>query len=206
VDTGTESRPAPPGQCDPDVLGRRRLPTLEGRRVRLRWLAEDDVGALFEIFSDPAVARFWSAPPITRRAQARELLRDVRRGFRERDLFEWGLALRRTDEIVGTVTLWRFDVENRHAEVGFALARRAWGRGLMREGLNLAIGLCFGPLGLRRLEADVDPRNEASLRLLEGLGFRREGLMRERWNTGGELQDGVLLGLLAREWTGTEGA
>jgi RimJ/RimL family protein N-acetyltransferase len=103
------------------------------------------------------------------------------------------------------VTLWRFDVENRHAEVGFALARRAWGRGLMKEGLNQAIALSFGPLGLRRLEADVDPRNEASLRLLESLGFRREGLMRERWNTGGELQDGVLLGLLAREWTGRAG-
>jgi len=187
------------------VLGRRRLPTLEGRRVRLRWLTEGDVGALFEIFSDPSVARFWSAPPITKKAEARALLSDVRRGFRERDLFEWGLALRRTDRIVGTVTLWRFDEENRHAEVGFALARRAWGRGLMKEGLNQAIALSFGPLGLRRLEADVDPRNEASLRLLESLGFRREGLMRERWNTGGELQDGVLLGLLAREWTGRAG-
>jgi RimJ/RimL family protein N-acetyltransferase len=75
----------------------------------------------------------------------------------------------------------------------------------MKEGLNQAIALSFGPLGLRRLEADVDPRNEASLRLLESLGFRREGLMRERWNTGGELQDGVLLGLLAREWTGRAG-
>lgn len=205
METPPESRLAPPGQCDLDVLGRRRLPTLEGRRVRLRWLTEGDVGALFEIFSDPSVARFWSAPPITKKAEARALLSDVRRGFRERDLFEWGLALRRTDRIVGTVTLWRFDEENRHAEVGFALARRAWGRGLMKEGLNQAIALSFGPLGLRRLEADVDPRNEASLRLLESLGFRREGLMRERWNTGGELQDGVLLGLLAREWTGRAG-
>jgi len=187
------------------VLGHRRLPTLEGRRVRLRWLTEGDVGALFEIFSDPSVARFWSAPPITKKGEARALLRDVRRGFRDRDLFEWGLVLRRTDRVVGTVTLWRFDVENRRAEVGFALARHAWGRGLMKEGLNLAIALSFGPLGLRRLEADVDPRNEASLRLLESLGFRREGLMRERWNTGGELQDGVLLGLLAREWTGRAG-
>jgi len=202
VNTAPDHRPAPPGRCDLTVLGRRRLPTLEGKRVRLRWLEEGDAGSLFEIFSDPSVARFWSAPAMTRMGEARQLLRDIRRGFRERDLLEWGLAMKKTDKVVGTVTLWQFDEENRRAEVGFALARSAWGRGLMGEGLNLAIGLGFGPLGLRRLEADVDPRNAASLRLLEGLGFRREGLMRERWNTGGELQDGIMLGLLAREWTG----
>lgn len=156
--------------------------------------------ALMEIFSDEEVTRFWSSPPLTRTSQARTLLREIRRGFREGRLFEWGLALKDNDRVAGTLTLWQLDVENRRAEIGFALARNVWGRGLMREGLNLAIGLCFGALGLRRLEADVDPRNTASLRLLESLGFQAEGLMRERWNTGGELQDSVLLGLLAREW------
>lgn len=200
--TANEARPAPPGACDLSVMGTRRLPTLQGERVRLRWLTEDDLDALFTIFSDPAVTRFWSALPITRRGEARRLLLDARREYRERTLFEWGMAMNDTDEVVGTVTLFNFDVENRRAELGFALARRHWGRGLMREGLDLVVGLCFGPLGLRRLEADVDPLNAASLKLLESLGFRREGLMRERWNVGGELQDGVLLGLLAREWAG----
>ena len=52
---------------------------------------------------------------------------------------------------------------------------------------------------LRRIEADVDPRNGASLRLVERLGFQREGYARERWLVAGELQDAVLLGLLLRE-------
>lgn len=174
--------------------------------MRLRWLEDADVDALFRIFSDASVTRFWSHLPIARKADARRLLRDARREYREGTLFEWGMAMRRTDAVVGTVTLFNFDVENRRAEIGFALARRWWGRGLMREGLDLAIGLSFGPLGLRRLEADVDPLNGASLQLLEGLGFRREGLLRERWNVGGELQDSVVLGLLAREWSGAKGA
>ena len=186
------------------MLGSRRLPTLEGPRIRLRWLEDRDLPALFRIFSDPGVMKFWSSMPITRKSEARRLLSDLRREYRERTLFEWGMALGDSDEVVGTVTLFNFDVENRRAEIGFALAQPWWGRGLMREGLALAIRLCFGPLGLRRLEADVDPLNAASLKLLEGLGFRREGLMRERWNVGGELQDGVLLGLLAREWKGPE--
>ena len=62
------------------------------------------------------------------------------------------------------------------------------------------IGFAFSRLGLRRLEADVDPRNVASLRLLERFGFKREGLLRERYCMNAELQDAVLLALLRREW------
>ena len=62
------------------------------------------------------------------------------------------------------------------------------------------IGFAFGELGLNRLEADIDPRNLASARSLESLGFTREGLLRERWIVNGEVSDTALYGLLAREW------
>ncbi|MGZ5443472.1 MAG: GNAT family N-acetyltransferase [Thermoanaerobaculia bacterium] len=57
----------------------------------------------------------------------------------------------------------------------------------------------FQTLGLHRLEADVDPRNTASIRCLERLGFRREGYARERYHLGGEVQDAVLYGLLRKD-------
>ena len=75
----------------------------------------------------------------------------------------------------------------------------------MGEALTALFGFAFGPMALRRLEADVDPRNENSLRILGRLGFRREGLLRERWNVGGEIQDTAFLGLLAREWRSAAG-
>ena len=77
---------------------------------------------------------------------------------------------------------------------------RLWGRGLGAGAVALLAGFAFDVLGLRRLEADVDPRNTASLRLLERLGFVREGHLRERWILGGEIQDAVFYGLLRREW------
>jgi len=70
----------------------------------------------------------------------------------------------------------------------------------MREALAALLDFSFGTLKLRRLEADVDPRNENSLRILDKLGFKREGLLRERWNVGDEIQDTTFLGLLAKEW------
>jgi hypothetical protein len=58
------------------------------------------------------------------------------------------------------------------------------GRGLAREAVGLAIAHAFGGPGLRRIEADIDPRNLASCALVERLGFQREGLLRERWHVG----------------------
>ena len=63
----------------------------------------------------------------------------------------------------------------------------------------------FDTLGLRRIEADIDPRNTSSCKLVERMGFVREGLLRDRWCVAGEVSDSALYGLLALEWRATEG-
>lgn len=176
------------------------LPTVRGERVVLRWLTPDDVDALFEIFSDPVVMRYWSSPPMVHRSEAAHLLAKIDEHFRNRDLFQWGIARADDDRVIGTCTLAHLNVANRRAELGFALGRLHWRKGLMSEALVALLDFGFGALNLHRLEADVDPRNEASIRILERLGFRREGYLRERWLTNGETQDTVLLGLLQKEW------
>lgn len=177
-----------------------RLPTLDTPRLRLRWLEERDVDDLYAIFSDPEVMRYWSSPPYTGRAQAEELLAGIGECFRGGGLYQWGVARRADDRVIGTCTLAGIDRSNLRAEIGFALGRAHWGGGLMIEATSGLLDFAFGPLGLARMEADVDPNNHASLRLLEKLGFQREGYMRERWRVGGGVQDSVFLGLLAREW------
>lgn len=181
-----------------------RLPTLDGGRVVLRWPMRRDVDGLHAIFSDPAVMRYWSSTPLESKAAARRLLAEMREEFRNGVLFEWVLARRDDDMAIGTCTLFHLDRENRRAEIGFALARSCWGKGLMSEGLGLLTAFCFRKLGLRRLEADVDPRNAASIRCLERLGFVEEGMLRERWSVGGAVQDTLLFGLLVREWQAPE--
>jgi [ribosomal protein S5]-alanine N-acetyltransferase len=176
------------------------LPRLATPRTVLRGMTAADVPALYEIFRDREVTRYWSWPAYTHPAQAAALLAEIDELFAERVLFQWGIARREDDRVVGTVTLFQIEPANRRGEIGFALGRAAWGRGLMRESLAALLDLAFGRLGLNRIEADVDPRNERSLAVLERLGFRREGLLRERHIVAGEIQDSVMLGLLAREW------
>ncbi len=181
------------------------LPTLEAPRVRLRWLTDGDVDALFAIFSDEAMMRYWSSTAMKQRSEAEELLAQIHRQFADRSGFQWGVERRDDGELLGTCTLFSFHKANMRAEVGYCLGSRHWGQGFMGEALAALIDYAFSVLRLRRLEADVDPKNGRSLRILDRMGFRREGLLRERWNVGGEIQDSVFLGLLAREWRGRGG-
>jgi [ribosomal protein S5]-alanine N-acetyltransferase len=177
-----------------------RLPTLRGRRVSLRWLERADVPALHQVFSNPDVMLYWSRPPFVDESEALALLEQIHRLFAERSLFQWGVVRNDDDRVIGTCTLSHLDARNLRAELGYALGRAHWGQGLMGEALPLVLQYAFGTLGLRRLEADVDPRNENSIRSLARLGFQREGLLRERWFVAGEVQDSALYGLLRREW------
>ena len=182
------------------ILHQPRLPTLPGERVALRWLTAADADDIYEIYADPEAMRFWSTTAMTAKSQARTLLREIREEHAAGHLHEWGLVVPQGGKVIGTCTLFHIDRSNRRAEIGFALGRAWWGKGLMGEALTVLLDFAFAELGLRRIEADTDPANSASIRLLESLGFRREGLLRERWNVGDELQDTVFLGLLAREY------
>ena len=178
------------------------LPTIDAPRVRLRQLAEADVDGLFAVFSDREMMRYWSSPAMEARAEAEALLARIDRQFAEKSGFQWGVERKDDGRILGTCTLFHLDARNMRAEVGYCLASAYWKKGYMREALTALIDHAFGPMKLRRLEADVDPRNANSMGILGKLGFSQEGLLRERWNVNGELQDTAFLGLLAREWRG----
>jgi RimJ/RimL family protein N-acetyltransferase len=126
------------------------------------------------------------------------LLNEIHENFRSQTALKWGIALRWDDTLIGTATLFNF--ENHRAEIGYGLARSHWGNGYMHEALQALIVYAFQELGLHRIEADVDPRNSASIRTVERLGFEREGYLRERWQVNGEIQDALFFGLLRPDW------
>lgn len=177
-----------------------RLATLKGSRVVIRPLTEDDVDALFSIYSDATVTQYMGISLFKDSGDAKAFLADIDAGLQDRTLLEWGVEEIQRHRVIGTCTFSSISWTNQRAEIGFALAPSHWGRGFMAEALPLVIDHAFGPLKLHRLEADVDPRNHRSLKVLERLGFRREGYLQQRHYINNEYQDSVLLGLLADEW------
>lgn len=196
--TARRSRPVPTPAAAQALAGR--LPTLPAPRIQLRWMDGRDLDGLYGVYSDPEVVRYGSHTAWPHRDEASIYLEAIERGFQAGNLFQWGIALRGNDQVIGTVTLYAVDHRQGRAEVGFALARDHWGHRYGQEALTVLLEHAFEALGLRRIEADVDPRNLPSLRTLEALGFRREGYLRQRWLVAGELQDSLLMGLLASDW------
>ena len=146
--------------------------------------------------------RFWSSSPLTDPHQAEQKIAEILAHYEKGDLFQLGIERKSDGQMIGTCTLHQIHVQNRRAEVGYALGRPYWGNGYMSEAMHALVDYAFRSMKLHRLEADIDPRNESSAKSLERLGFTREGLLRERWIVGGEVSDSALYGLLARQWHG----
>ena len=175
-------------------------PELATPRLLLRPMQDGDAEALFNVFSDPAVMRYWSTPPWTDLAQARRRITDDAAGHATGEHLALGIVRRGDDRLIGRCTLFDRWPSCRRAQVGYGLAASAWGQGFATEAVTALLHHGFDALDLNRIEADIDPRNTASARTLERLGFTREGLLRERWIVAGEVSDSEIFGLLRREW------
>lgn len=180
-----------------DALGS--MPALDTPRLHLREVRDSDAAALFVLHSDAQVMRYWSSAVWTEPAQAQGLLERLRRD-RAAGVLPWAMATREDDALIGTATLFNINPVHRRAEIGYALGSAHWGKGLGSEALRAVLRHAFGALQLERVEADTDPRNAPSLRLLEGLGFVREGLLRRRWFVADEWCDTAFYGLLRKEF------
>lgn len=176
------------------------LPVLRTPRLVLRALVPSDADAVFALFSHPEVMRYWSWAPWTDPAEAARFIEQDREALAAGTWLRWGWVRAADDSLIGACGLFDLDADNQTAEIGYLLARDAWGHGYAAEGVGAVLRYGFETLGLRRVEADIDPRNVASIRLCERAGFRYEGLLRERWYLNGEVCDTAFYGLLRREW------
>ena len=176
--------------------------TLGTARLDLRPMALADTDAIFAMRSDPVVQRYGSHPPWTDRQTAVEYIERNRQEMAAGEHVQFAIVRRGDGVVVGTCTLFHLDESCRRAEVGYTLLPSHWGHGYANEAVTALLDWGFEHLALNRVEADIDPRNVASERALERLGFTREGHLRERWIVAGETSDSLMYGLLAREWAG----
>jgi len=100
------------------------------------------------------------------------------------------------DELIGYVGFWKWVREHFRAEVGFALLPAYWGKGIMYEALDAIIKFGFEKMNLHRIEADVNPDNIPSIKLLEKLNFKQEAYYKENIFLNGKFCDSAIYSLL----------
>lgn len=105
------------------------------------------------------------------------------------------------DSCIGLCMIALIDRYNKRCNIGISIGEKdQWGSGYGREALQALVEHSFGPLGMNRIGAEVYDYNERSLRLFTGIGFVREGLIRQAVYKRGQFADSVILGLLKTEW------
>lgn len=114
--------------------------------------------------------------------------------------YEVAITHDRTSELIGSIRLGLTSDLNRDASLGYFLRRDLWGRGLATEAAKLLVSFGFERLELHRIWATCSTENAASARLLEKLGVRREGHLREDVRVRGRWRDSYVYAVLEREW------
>ena len=156
-------------------------------RLLLRPATFGDVEAFHGIMSDGRAMAYWSTTPHKDMDETRSWIASmIGIGSGEGEDF----VIELDGRVIGKAGLYRFP------EIGFILHPHAWGNGYAREALEAVLQRAFTVHRLAGVEADVDPRNAASLRLLTGLGFQETSRASRTWNVGGQWCDSVYLQLL----------
>ena len=148
---------------------------LSTKRLILRPPQAEDAAAVFQAFaSDPEVTRFLKWRPHRTLADAHRAMAARLTGLETGSEYSWLLSLRTDASIVGIISAWPSEWD---VEIGFALGRESWGRGLMTEAVRCIVAWAFEPAQVTRVWATCDAENLASARVLEKAGLQREGLL-----------------------------
>lgn len=179
-------------------------PVLHTARLRLRPFGDADADSLFALHSSTTVMRYMDSPPWTERARVERFLGTCRR------LADEGtgarVAVERVSDgaFVGWCGLFGWNPDYRSATLGYCLGDGMWGHGYATEAAHALLWWGFETLDLNRVQAEVDTRNGPSARVLEKIGFVREGTLREECIVDGEVSDTWVFGLIRREWRPAE--
>ncbi|MFI7607895.1 GNAT family N-acetyltransferase [Micromonospora sp. NPDC049366] len=175
-------------------------PTLHTTRLILRPFEGADASALFALHSSAYVLRYWDSPPWSEPVRAEGFIAACRRMAAEGTGARLAVDRDSDGAFIGWCGLTRWDPGDRSASLGYCFDDAAWGHGYATEAAHAVLRWAFDTLDLNRVQAETDTRNVASARVLEKLGFVREGTLREDCVVNGEVSDSWVFGLLRREW------
>lgn len=175
-------------------------PTLHTPRLRLRPFTDAEAGPLFTLHSNTLVMRYWDSPPWSERARAERFIAMCRKVADEGTGARLAIDRASDGAFIGWCHLTEWDSVHRSASLGYCLDDAVWGHGYATEAARAVLQWAFDTLDLNRVQAETDTRNVASARVLEKIGFVREGTLREECVVNGEVSDTWVFGLIRREW------
>ena len=155
------------------------FPTLETARLTLREITAGDAAALHTYWSDEDVTEYMVLEPFEKLEDTRQMIVLLAGLFAAGTGGRWAIVRKDDGAVLGTCGFHNLRPEHFRAEMGYEMGREYWGQGLMAEALAAILRYGYEVMGFNRVEAFVNTGNERSVRILEKLGFKLEGTLRE---------------------------
>ena len=172
------------------------FPILESERLILRKLILTDAPQLFELRTGEETMKFIDKDKIASVQVAQDMIQNMDFQIQNHAAVMWGISLPGSAAIIGTIGFWRIVKDHHRAEIGYMLKPEYWNKGYVSEAMNTVINYGFQKMKLHTIEANINPHNLASRRVLEKQGFQQEGFYRENYYFNGKYLDTAVFSLL----------
>lgn len=185
---------------DTDLFDASTFPILTTGRLTLRRLRPSDAADVLVFRGDWEVQKY-NGPVFQNVKEVQTLIEELHDEYLALTGVSWAVTLTGDGAVLGLFGLHHWSKYHRRAEVGFDLARAFWGKGVASEALRAIVHFGFERMNLHRIHASTIADNHRSVRLLERLGFWREGTKRQHsWEEDGAFHDSAMYGLLRHEY------
>ncbi len=176
-----------------------RFPEYETERILLRDFKHEDRAGLLELRSNKEAMKYIDNYPFGTLEEADERIKLQKDDFNEKRGITWAMEEKGTGRFMGYFGFFNMMLRHSRAEAGYMLLPRFWNKGFMSETFKLLLPNAFDEMRFHSIEANVNPANAASIKLLENFGFKREAYYRENYFFDGKFLDSAVYSLLRED-------
>ncbi|SFB94417.1 ribosomal-protein-alanine N-acetyltransferase [Bacillus sp. OV322] len=169
---------------------------LKTERLVLREIKESDANDLFASFSRDDVTKFYGQDSMREIEQARKLIEFFAESRRNKRGIRWGIQRKGQNGLIGSIGFNNIALSHKRAEIGYEIHPDFWRMGFASEAIEAVLSYGFFHMELNRIGAIVYIENDASNRLLQKLGFEKEGVLKEYMHQNNRFYDVTMYGLL----------
>ncbi|AOH55150.1 GNAT family N-acetyltransferase [Peribacillus muralis] len=173
---------------------------LETKRLRLIEMGHQHTESLFDILSRDEVTKNGGIESLSHVEDARRLINAFKSAFINKRGIRWGVVLKDTGKLIGTVGINQLSLANKRAEIGYEIHPDYWRKQYTSEAVNEVLRYSFEELKLVRIAALTFKDNFASANLLKKFGFKEEGSLRSYVFLHHESHDAMVYSLLCSEY------
>ncbi|OGU71081.1 MAG: hypothetical protein A2V93_03735 [Ignavibacteria bacterium RBG_16_34_14] len=175
------------------------FPLLTTNKLLLRQVEKSDVNEIFFLRSDERVMKYIDRPLAKTTDDAYKFIQNINDLEKNNEAVTWAITMKGNLKLIGTICYWNIKKEHFRAEVGYILHPDYWGKGIIQAALSEVLNYGFIVMNLHSIEANVNPDNKASIKLLERNNFTREAYFKENYFYDGKFLDTAIYSLLINE-------